>query len=219
MLEAEWAFTESVDDLCQVVEGAIKSTLRQQSPDLNTLQQGLPEERLRSFEQFSDVQTWSRMTYTQAMQELEKIQDATRRFKFPVGWGHALQSEHERFIAEELVKGPVFVTDYPAHLKPFYMRQNADNKTVGCFDLLMPHLGELVGGSLREERETILSQAINDHGLSVDEYRWYVDLRKFGGAPHGGFGLGFERLISWLSGIENVRECIAMPRWAGRMLL
>jgi len=99
------------------------------------------------------------------------------------------------------------------------MRQNDDGKTVACFDLLVPHVGELVGGSLREERPTRLEAAIKRQGLDDGVYRWYLDLRKFGGAPHGGYGMGFERLISWLSGIENVRECIPMPRWSGRMLL
>ena len=134
-----------------------------------------------------------------------------------------MQSEHERWLAEEYVRGPVFVTDYPAALKPFYMRLNAPDahgrETVACFDLLVPGLGELVGGSLREERVGLLEAALDRHGLDRKDYEWYLDLRKFGGAPHGGFGLGFERLISWMSGIESVRECIVMPRWAGRMLL
>jgi len=124
-------------------------------------------------------------------------------------------------LSEVLVKGPVFVTDYPSALKPFYMRMNDDERTVACFDLLVPSVGELVGGSLREERLEHLQQRMVSHGLDPagEEYSWYVDLRRYGSAPHGGFGLGFERLVSWVSGIENVRECIAMPRWAKRMLL
>lgn len=219
MLEAEWAFTDTVEDLCQVVENAIKSTLRQPSPDLGILQKNMADNRLRCLQDAASAKDWTRITYTQAMKELEKEQDSSHRFKFPVGWGHSLQSEHERWLAEQLVGGPVFVTDYPTHHKPFYMRRNAGEDTVGCFDLLVPYLGELVGGSLREEREHLLRQALDDRKLNVDDYRWYVELRKYGGAPHGGFGLGFERLISWLSGIENIRECIPMPRWAGRMLL
>lgn len=160
-----------------------------------------------------------RLTYTDAISELEKAQAVTRQFEFTPSWGKALQSEHERWIAEHLADGPVFVTDYPASLKPFYMRLNNDGKTVACFDLLVPHLGELVGGSLREERLGLLEEALEKQQLSKADYGWYLDIRKYGGAPHGGFGLGFERLVSWMSGIDNVRECIPMPRWAGRMLL
>ncbi|KAI0697022.1 hypothetical protein BC835DRAFT_1270946 [Cytidiella melzeri] len=219
MLEAEWAFTDSVQELCQVVEDAIKTTLQQRSADLATLQKGMDPSRARVLQNASRSEQWTRVTYTDAMKELEKEQSSSRLFKFPTGWGKPLQSEHERWLAEKLVGGPVFVTDYPTRIKPFYMRQNADKDTVACFDLLVPYLGELVGGSLREAREDQLRRAIADHGLNMEDYGWYVDLRKYGGAPHGGFGLGFERLISWLSGIENVRECIPMPRWAGRMLL
>lgn len=219
MLEAEWAFTESVDDLCQVAEDAIKSTLRQPSADLAILQKNMEPSRAKILQDAARSDRWPRITYTEVITELERVQASSQLFEFPVGWGRALQSEHERWIAEHLVGGPVFVTDYPTGLKPFYMRQNAVDDTVACFDLLVPHLGELIGGSLREEREDKLVQAITDHRLNMEDYKWYVDLRKYGGAPHGGFGLGFERLISWLSGIENIRECIPMPRWAGRMLL
>ncbi|KAG1843112.1 hypothetical protein DFJ58DRAFT_717829 [Suillus subalutaceus] len=151
---------------------------------------------------------------------LQKYHASSRvGFEFQPAWGRSLQSEHERWLSERLVGGPVFVTDYPTSLKPFYMRANDDGQTVACFDLLVPFIGELVGGSLREERYSHLVEAIQRHGLKEEEYGWYVDLRKYGSAPHGGYGLGFERLISWMSGIENVRECIAMPRWAKRMLL
>lgn len=219
MLEAECAFIDTVEDLCLVVEGAVKAALRQTGSDIAILHKNVPENRLRCLQDAASSTPWTRVSYAQVMKELQKEQSNSHCFKFPVGWGHSLQSEHERWIAEQLVGGPVFVTDYPTHLKPFYMRRNAEEDTVGCFDLLLPHLGELVGGSVREEREEMLLQALKKHALQPDEYRWYLELRKYGGAPHGGFGLGFERLISWLSGIENVRECIPMPRWAGRMLL
>ena len=223
MLEAEWAFTRTVDDVCRVVEYAVKRALNQATDagaDLAILRKGLDNERCCSLEDAANVSTpWTRLSYSEAVAELEKAQSTSRPFEFDPGWGKALQSEHERWIAEQLVGGPVFVTDYPVNLKPFYMRLNDDEKTVGCFDLLVPHLGELVGGSLREERVPLLERAVQSHGLNRDDYTWYLDLRKFGGAPHGGFGLGFERLISWMSGVDNVRECIPMPRWAGRMLL
>lgn len=219
MLEAEWAFTDRVGDICQVAEDAIKSVLRQPSGDLLSLQEGMDPNRARILVDAGSTKPWPRITYSDAVKELEKAQASGQSFVYPIAWGKSLQSEHERWIAEQLVGGPVFVTDYPSSQKPFYMRRNLGEDTVACFDLLVPHLGELAGGSLREERETELRQAITHHNLSMEEYAWYVDIRKYGGAPHGGFGLGFERLISWMSGIENVRECIPMPRWAGRMLL
>jgi asparaginyl-tRNA synthetase len=219
MLEAEWAFVDSVGELCQVVEGAIKSALIQHSADMTILQKNLDPRRAQMLQNAAGEKPWTRMTYTDAMAELEKAQGSNGPFQFPVGWGKPLQSEHEKWLAEQLVGGPVFVTDYPTKLKPFYMRRNTEEDTVACFDLLIPHVGELVGGSLREEREDKLQQSVAYHGLNAEDYGWYMDLRKYGGAPHGGFGLGFERLIAWLSGVENVRECIPMPRWAGRMLL
>ncbi|PSR70746.1 hypothetical protein PHLCEN_2v13366 [Hermanssonia centrifuga] len=219
MLEAEWAFTHVVDDVCQFVEGMVKHALRQDSNDLSVLSRDIGEHRQRSLEKAKGGDTWMRLTYTDAISELEKAQATTRQFEFTPSWGKALRSEHERWIAEHLADGPVFVTDYPASLKPFYMRLNSDGKTVACFDLLVPHLGELVGGSLREERLGLLEEALEKQQLSKADYGWYLDIRKYGGAPHGGFGLGFERLVSWMSGIDNVRECIPMPRWAGRMLL
>ena len=221
MLEAEWAFTSRVDDVCQVVEGAIKRALFQEDTqaDFELLWKSRPQEQLDILENARTTERWSRMSYSDAIKELLIVQEASKPFKFSPKWGQALQSEHERYIADKITGGPTFVTDYPAGLKPFYMRPNEDGKTVACFDLLVPHLGELAGGSLREERLPYLERAIDNHGLDPATYDWYLDIRKYGGAPHGGFGLGFERLISWLTGVENVRECIAMPRWAGRMLL
>jgi len=218
MLEAEWAFTQEVEDVCRVVEAAIKSVLKNGSAaDMSELWRGKDEAKLKALENAASTdKSWTRMTYNDAVQELAKHQ---RAFQFGVKWGMALQSEHERWLAETLVGGPVFVTDYPTARKPFYMRQNDDGKSVACFDLLIPHAGELVGGSLREERLEVLEESVATHGLERREYEWYLDLRRYGGAPHGGFGLGFERLIGWLGGIENIRECIAMPRWVGRMPL
>jgi asparaginyl-tRNA synthetase len=214
MLEAEWAFVYSVDELCSVVEASIKHALRLNSPDWMLLQKDVGMSRAPVAA--ASEASWARITYTDAIHELQK---SGVHFQFAPIWGAALQSEHERWLAESFARGPIFVTDYPSAMKPFYMRQNDDGKTVACFDLLVPHVGELVGGSLREERPTRLEAAIKRQGLDDGVYQWYLDLRKFGGAPHGGYGMGFERLISWLSGIENVRECIPMPRWSGRMLL
>ena len=215
MLEAEWAFVRSVNDLCDVAEASIKHVLRLHSPDRDLLQKVINSSWAPTAATASEV-PWARITYTDAIHEL---QTSGAHFEFAPRWGAALQSEHERWLADSFARGPIFVTDYPSSIKPFYMRQNDDGKTAACFDLLVPHVGELAGGSLREERPTLLVAAIKRQGLDEEAYRWYTELRKFGGAPHGGYGMGFERLISWLGGIENVRECIPMPRWSGRMLL
>ncbi|KAF9225764.1 asparaginyl-tRNA synthetase [Gyrodon lividus] len=227
MLEAEWAWTRGVSDVCGLVEACVRDALGAGRDERALLTKGITghEQRLRSLEVAASSEPWARMTYTEAIAELEKYHTSSevraRPFTFAPKWGHGLQSEHEKWLSEVLVKGPVFVTDYPSVLKPFYMRMNDDERTVACFDLLVPYVGELVGGSLREERLEALQKRMAVHRLDPEgeEYGWYVDLRRFGSAPHGGFGMGFERLVSWLSGIENVRECIAMPRWAKRMLL
>ena len=227
MLEAEWAWTKEVGDVCGLVEACVKDALHSGRDERALLARGIAgqEERINNLETAATSEPWARMTYTEAISELEKYHTSTasraRPFTFEPKWGHGLQSEHEKWLSEVLVKGPVFVTDYPSTMKPFYMRRNNDERTVACFDLLVPFVGELVGGSLREERLEPLQQRMTSHGLDPtgEEYSWYVDLRRYGSAPHGGFGMGFERLVSWVSGIENVRECIAMPRWAKRMLL
>ncbi len=230
MLEAEWAFTSSLDELCTVVEHTLRHVLRTHaaSPDMAALWKSHPSDiaqsRRAALQSYADTpQPWTRLTYTEAIDILSKHHAATGAFVFPPEWGGSLQSEHERWLADEHVRGPLFVTDYPASMKPFYTRVNdgcaPGQQTVACFDFLVPGIGELVGGSLREERLALLEEAIERHGLDKADYAWYLELRKYGGAPHGGFGLGFERLISWISGIESVRECIAMPRWAGRMLV
>jgi asparaginyl-tRNA synthetase len=220
MLEAEWAFCNSVSELSGFIEGAIKHVLSA-LPTEPVLPSQADPSRTEALRAAADPsKPWARMTYTEAIAELEKHSD---QFEFKPVWGHGLQSEHERFLAGTVVKGPVFVTDYPASIKPFYCRANAPDsegrETVACLDLLVPGVGELVGGAVREERLELLEAAIKKAGLSEEEYSWYVDLRRHGSAPHGGFGMGFERLIGWVTGIENVRECVAMPRWAGRMLL
>lgn len=227
MLEAEWAWTNEIGDVCGLVEACVKNALDSGRDERALLAKGIvgQEERAKSLETAAMPEPWVRMTYTEAISELEKYHASTasqaRPFAFEPKWGHGLQSEHEKWLSEVLIKGPVFVTDYPTSLKPFYMRMNDDGRTVACFDLLVPFVGELVGGSLREERLEPLQQRMISHGLDPagEEYGWYVDLRRYGSAPHGGFGMGLERLVSWVSGIENVRECIAMPRWAKRMLL
>ena len=143
---------------------------------------------------------------------LEKVKD---RFEFPVYWGCDLQTEHERYLTEEVYQKPVFVTDYPKEIKAFYMRMNEDNKTVAAVDLLVPGVGEIIGGSQREERTDKLLERIRELGLREEDYWWYLDLRRFGGTRHAGYGLGFERLIMYMTGIGNIRDVLPFPRTTG----
>lgn len=234
MLEAEWAFPtpDGVLGVCNLTEALLRDTitdLLENAEDVNLLLNDANErKRTALMDSFSSSTSWTHISYTDAIKELDKVSSsAAVHFNFKPEWGRPLQSEHEHWLAETLVRGPVFVTDYPASFKPFYMRVNTDEKTVACFDLLVPHVGELIGGSVREERFDVLEMKMREVGLIGNDpvsgkesgYQWYLDLRKDGGAPHAGFGMGFERLVSWVTGIDNVRECIPMPRWAGRMLL
>jgi asparaginyl-tRNA synthetase len=152
---------------------------------------------------------FERITYTEAVEMLE---GSDTDFEYPVAWGADLQSEHERHITEEIVKKPVIVTDYPFDIKSFYMRRNDDGKTVAAMDVLVPGVGEIVGGSQREERLDVLAESIAAKGLDPELYWWYLDLRRFGSAPHSGFGLGFERVVQFATGMKNIRDVIPFPR-------
>lgn len=152
---------------------------------------------------------FERLTYTEAIAQLEK---APRSFEYPVQWGLDLQSEHERYLAEELFKKPVILTDYPTQIKAFYMRLSEDGKTVRAMDVLAPKIGEIIGGSQREERLEVLERRIQEQGLNPNDYWWYLDLRRYGTVPHAGFGLGFERLIQFMTGMTNIRDVIPFPR-------
>jgi len=153
-----------------------------------------------------------RISYSDAVKELEK---SGRSFTFPVAWGIDLQSEHERYLAEILFQRPVIVTDYPKTIKPFYMRVNDDNKTVAAMDILFPGIGEIIGGSQREERFAQLKARMEEANIALENYQWYLDLRRFGTVPHAGFGLGFERIIQFVTGMGNIRDVIAFPRTPG----
>ena len=156
------------------------------------------------------VQTpFTRITYTEAVKELEKHSDA---FEFKPYWGCDLQSEHEKYLTEEVFKGPVIVTDYPKEIKAFYMKQNADGKTVRAMDVLVPGLGEIIGGSEREDNLAALEKRMTELGLDMKNYWWYLDLRRYGTVPHSGFGLGFERLLLYVTGMANIRDVIPYPR-------
>ncbi|MFT6863239.1 MAG: asparaginyl-tRNA synthetase [Akkermansiaceae bacterium] len=155
---------------------------------------------------------FGRMSYTEAVEELIK---SGKKFDYPVEWGINLQSEHERYLCEEVVKGPLTVYNYPKSIKPFYMRANDDGKTVTAMDVLVPGVGEIIGGSQREERYDLLKAAMEVHDLSLENYGWYLDLRKYGTVPHAGFGAGFERLLMYVTGMQNIRDVIPFARTPG----
>lgn len=152
---------------------------------------------------------FGRVTYTEAVDILKK---SGKEFQFPVDWGIDLQTEHERYLTEEVFKRPLFVTDYPKDIKAFYMRRNDDGKTVAACDLLVPGVGEIIGGSQREERYDVLLASMNEMGINPEEYKWYLDIRKYGGVEHSGFGLGFERILMYITGISNIRDVLPFPR-------
>lgn len=155
---------------------------------------------------------FAHVTYTKA---IELLLESGQKFDYPVSWGCDLQTEHERFLTEQIFQKPVFVTDYPKEIKAFYMRQNDDSKTVAAMDLLVPGVGEIVGGSQREERLERLEQRMIEAGIDTEEYSWYLDLRRFGGTHHAGFGMGFERLLMYMTGVSNIRDVLPFPRTTG----
>ena len=155
---------------------------------------------------------FAHVTYTEAIDLLLK---SGKAFEYPVSWGIDLQTEHERYLTEQVYGKPVFVTDYPREIKAFYMRLNDDGKTVAAMDMLVPGVGELIGGSQREERLDVLLDSMKRFGLKEEDYKFYTDLRRYGGTKHAGFGLGFERLIMYITGVSNIRDVEAFPRTAG----
>ena len=155
---------------------------------------------------------FGRVSYTEAVELLEKHND---EFEYKVSWGIDLQTEHERYLTEQIFRKPVFVTDYPKEIKAFYMRLNDDGKTVAACDCLVMGIGEIIGGSQREERLDVLLDRIAELGLKEEDYSWYLDLRRYGGVKHSGFGLGFERLVMYLTGVSNIRDAIPFPRTTG----
>lgn len=216
MIEPEMAFAD-LQDLMELGESltrhVIEHTLAHCEADLklfdNFVDKGLLE-RLKAM----TAAPFARVSYTEAVEILQK---SGREFAFPVSFGTDLQTEHERYLAEEHFKKPVAVFDYPKEIKAFYMRQNDDGKTVAAMDMLVPRIGELIGGSQREERMDRLVARIKELGQDPESYWWYLDLRRFGSAPHAGFGLGFERLLMMLTGITNIRDVIPFPRTPGNL--
>ena len=152
---------------------------------------------------------FGRVSYTEAVDILQK---SGEKFEFPVEWGIDLQSEHERYLTEKVFKKPIFVTDYPVAIKAFYMRLNDDGKTVAAADLLVPGVGEIIGGSQREDRYDVLKARCDQLGMDMSEYQWYLDLRRYGGVEHAGFGLGLDRIVMYLTGMSNIRDVAPFPR-------
>ena len=214
MIEPEVAFAELPDimDLAEeMVKYVIQYVLEEAPEEMNFFNSFVDKGLL---ERLNNAHTaeFGRVTYTEA---IELLKNSGESFAYPVEWGLDLQTEHERYLCEKIFNKPVFVTDYPKEIKAFYMRLNEDQKTVAATDLLVPGIGELVGGSQREEREEILAAKINELGMSEEDYWWYLELRKYGGTKHSGYGLGFERLIMYLTGMSNIRDVIPFPRTTG----
>ena len=214
MIEPEMAFYDLEDNM-RLAEEFLKFTVRYVlehcREDLEFFNQRIEKSLLGTLEHVAGS-TFAHLSYTDAIQVL---QDAKRTWEFLPEWGHDLQTEHERFLSEELFKKPVIVTDYPKDIKPFYMRVNDDNRTVRAIDVLVPRVGEIIGGSQREERYDVLLERIRETGLDEKPYWWYLDLRRFGSVPHSGFGLGLERMIMYLTGLKNIRDVIPFPRTPG----
>ena len=214
MVEPEMAFCDLAGDM-QVAEGFIRflveTALEECSEDLELFDRFVSKGLIDRLVQVRD-RPFVRLTYTEAVAELER---SGRDFAFPVRWGLDLQAEHERFLAEEAARAPVIVTNYPIGIKPFYMRVDDDGRTVAAMDILVAGIGELVGGSQREERLEVLTTRMTAAGLDLEQYSWYLDLRRYGSAPHAGFGLGFERLVQFVTGMQNIRDVIPFPRTPG----
>lgn len=214
MIEPEIAFADLEDDMElaeDMLKYVLKTLLAECKGELEFCNKFYDNELIQKLNAVVNSD-FARCSYTKAIQMLEGCGE---KFEYKVCWGADLQTEHERYLTEKVYKSPVFVTDYPKEIKSFYMRMNDDNKTVAAVDLLVPGVGELIGGSQREERLDLLVKRMEEMSLSIDEYSWYLDLRRYGGVKHAGFGLGFERLIMYVTGISNIRDVIPFPRTAG----
>ncbi len=214
MIEPEMAFTDllgNMDCAEEYLKFVVNYVLTNCPEDMEFFDQFIEKgliERLQNVVNNS----FARITYTEAIDILQKSKKA---FEFPCDWGSDLQSEHERYLAEEHFKKPVILTNYPEHIKAFYMRANEDGKTVGAMDILVPKIGEIIGGSQREDRLDVLEKKILAMNLRPEDYWWYLELRKYGTIPHSGFGCGFERLVLFATGMENIRDVIPFPRFPG----
>ena len=214
MIEPEMAFYELKDNMRlaeEFLKFIIRYVLEHCREDLEFFNQFIEKSVLTTLEHVAESD-FGHISYTEAIAELKK---SGKTWEFPVEWGNDLQTEHERFLSEEVFKKPLIVTDYPKAIKAFYMRANDDGKTVRAMDVLVPRVGEIIGGSQREERHDVLLQRLHDAGLDEKPYWWYLDLRRYGTVPHSGFGLGLERMMMYLTGLKNIRDVIPFPRTPG----
>ncbi len=214
MIEPEIAFADLNDDMDlaeDLIKYIINTVLKKCSQEMEFFNAFVDKDLLARLNNVAGSE-FGRITYTEAIKILESVKD---RFEYPVYWGCDLQTEHERYLTEQHFKKPVFVTDYPKEIKAFYMRLNDDDKTVAATDCLVPGIGEIIGGSQREERLDVLEKRMDECGLNRGDYWWYMDLRRYGGTKHAGFGLGFERVIMYLTGVSNIRDVIPYPRTVG----
>lgn len=216
MCEPEMGFA-NLDDNRRIAEEFmrffIQTALERCPEDLAFFDQRIEKGLLAKLEGILESE-FETITYTEAVKLLE---DSGENFEFPVGWGRDLQSEHERYLTEKKIGRPTFVVDYPQEIKAFYMRRNEDGKTVAAMDLLVPGVGEIMGGSQREERLDVLKDRMKEFGIPEEEYWWYLDLRRYGSVPHSGFGIGFERVLMYLTGISNIRDVLPFPRTPGNI--
>ncbi|GAA5138572.1 asparagine--tRNA ligase [Prosthecobacter algae] len=214
MIEPEMAFYDLFADMTlaeEHVKYLVDAMLTECPEELEFFNKFVDKNLVNRLQQTLE-KPFERISYTEAVDILLK---SGKTFEHPVVWGEGLQTEHERYIAEQHVRGPVTIYNYPKDIKPFYMRQNEDGKTVAAMDLLVPGIGEIIGGSQREERLDVLRAAMQQHNLSEEDYQWYVDLRRYGSVPHAGFGLGFERLLMFVTGVSNIRDVIPFARTPG----
>ncbi len=216
MIEPEIAFADLSDnmDLAESMLKYIISYILERCPEEMNFFNSFVDKGILERLQKVVSSEFKRITYTEA---IEKLEQSGKEFQYPVYWGADLQTEHERYLTEELVKGPVFVTDYPKEIKSFYMKANEDGKTVAAMDCLVPGIGEIIGGSQREDNYELLNQRIAELEMNEEEYWWYLELRKYGSTRHAGYGLGFERLIMYLTGVANIRDVIPFPRTVGSL--
>lgn len=214
MIEPEIAFADLNDDMqlaWDMIKAIINHVLKNCRQELEFFNSFVDKGLIERLEKLA-VSDYQKVTYTEA---IELLQKSGEKFNFPVEWGCDLQTEHERYLTEKIYNKPVFVIDYPKEIKAFYMRLNDDNKTVAAMDLLVPGVGEIIGGSQREERLDVLLARMEELGFKEEDYDWYLKLRKYGGTKHAGYGLGFERIIMYLTGVANIRDVIPYPRTVG----
>ena len=216
MVEPEMAFCDlqgNRDLAVDLLKFVFSRVLEKCPEDMQFFNRFIDKTAIETLERLLE-QDFEQLTYTEAVKLLEK---APVKFEYPVSWGSDLQSEHERYLCEKIFKKPVVLVDYPKEIKPFYMKVNDDGKTVRAMDVLVPKIGEVIGGSQREDEYDTLLHRIKEAGMDPESYWWYLDLRRFGTVPHAGFGLGFERLIQFITGLGNIRDVIPFPRTPGNV--